>query len=101
MTVENMPDERLIIFYENIRQQVDADRPHAQKLTSVPTVRRYAEQLPGELTTPRRSFGPSYPMIRSDRQPVRGGHMSDRSEAIRRLVEIRRKPKRNRDSAAC
>ena len=67
MTVENMPDERLIIFYENIRQQVDADRPHAHKLTSGPTVRQYAEQLRGELTRRRLRHTPIvWPFVPDD-----------------------------------
>jgi hypothetical protein len=67
MTVENMPDERLISFYENIRQQVDADRPHAHKLTSGATVRQYAEQLRGELTRRRLSHTPIvWPFVPDD-----------------------------------
>jgi hypothetical protein len=44
-----MPDERLVIFYENIRKQADADRAHKHHFTSSPTIRLYAERLRGEM----------------------------------------------------
>ena len=69
MTVENMPDERLIRFYDNIRQQVEADRPHNHKLTSGPTVRQYAEQLRGELTRRRLKHTPiDWPFVPVDQK---------------------------------
>ena len=53
MGVESMPDERLINFYESIRQQADADRAHKHHLTSGPTVRQYADQLRAEMVRRR------------------------------------------------
>jgi hypothetical protein len=41
MSIENMPDERLVAFYENVRQQADADQGHKHKFMG-PTVRQYA-----------------------------------------------------------
>jgi hypothetical protein len=49
MSVENMPDERLVYFNEDIRKQVEADRPFKHKLTSGPTVRQYADRLRDEI----------------------------------------------------
>jgi hypothetical protein len=69
MGVENMPDDRLIRFYDNIRQQVDADRPHAHKLTSGPTVRQYAEQLRSELVRRRLKHTPiDWPFVPDDQR---------------------------------
>jgi hypothetical protein len=58
MSVENMPDERLRCFYENIRQQVVADRPFQHKLTSDPTVRQYADRLRDEILRRRLKHDP-------------------------------------------
>jgi len=44
-----MPDERLAIFYENIRKQADADREHKHHFINSPTIRQYAERLRGEM----------------------------------------------------
>ena len=100
MTIENMPDDGSLFSTRTLDSRLTPiDRTRTNRHLGLQFV-SMTEQLRGELTT-RRLFGPSYPMIRSGRQPVRGGHMSDRSEPIGRLVEIRRKPKRNRDSAAC
>jgi hypothetical protein len=49
MSIEDMPDERLVYFYEDIRKQVEADRPFKHKLTSGPTVRQYADRLRDEI----------------------------------------------------
>jgi hypothetical protein len=69
MTVENMLDDRLIRFYDNIRQQVEADRPHKHKLTSGSTVRQYAEQLRGELTRRRLNHTPiDWPFVADDQE---------------------------------
>jgi hypothetical protein len=47
MSVEQMPDERLAHFYENIRQQVEADRAYKHQFMANPTVRQYADKLRG------------------------------------------------------
>ena len=45
MSVENIPDDRLKTYYENIWQQVEADRAHNYHFTSGPVVREYADKL--------------------------------------------------------
>ena len=44
-----MPDQRLIHYYENIRQQAEADRAHKHHFTSAPTIRDYADRLRNEM----------------------------------------------------
>jgi hypothetical protein len=48
-----MPDERVKIFYENIRQQVEAERGLKYRLMSSHSIRQYADQLRDELITRR------------------------------------------------
>jgi hypothetical protein len=57
MSIENMPDERLITFYENIREQADADRAHKHRFMG-PTVRQYADRLRGEMVKRRLQHSP-------------------------------------------
>jgi hypothetical protein len=64
MAVENMPDERLLCFYENIRQQVEADRPHRQ-FVSMPN--SYEAKFSDDDSITRRSTGHSCRTIRNDR----------------------------------
>ena len=49
MSVEDMPDERLVRYYENVRQQVEADRAGNYKFMMNPTVQQYADQLQSEM----------------------------------------------------
>ena len=49
MSVEDMPDERLVRYYENVRQQVEADRARNHKFMMNPTVQQYADQLQSEM----------------------------------------------------
>lgn len=58
MDVERMPDERLTHFYDNIRQQVDADRAYKHQFTASPTVRQYADQLRSEMVRRRLKHAP-------------------------------------------
>ena len=58
MSVERMPDERLTHFYENIRQQVEADRAHKHQFTANQTVRQYADQLRSEMVKRRLKHSP-------------------------------------------
>jgi hypothetical protein len=58
MSVEHMPDERLARFYENIRQQVDADRANKHQFTAGPTVRQYADTLRSEMVKRRLNHQP-------------------------------------------
>jgi hypothetical protein len=58
MSVEHMPDERLARFYENIRQQVEADRGKKHQFTAGPTVRQYADGLRSEMIKRRLRHSP-------------------------------------------
>jgi hypothetical protein len=58
MSIEQMPDERLAHFYENIRQQVEADRGKRHQFTAGPTVRQYAEGLRSEMIKRRLTHSP-------------------------------------------
>jgi hypothetical protein len=58
MSVERMPDERLALFYENVRRQVDADRGNKHQFVTGPTVRQYAEMLRGEMIKRRLKHAP-------------------------------------------
>ena len=58
MSIERMPDERLTLFYENIRQQVEADRAHKHQFMANPTVRQYADQLRSEMIKRRLNHSP-------------------------------------------
>jgi hypothetical protein len=58
MSVERMPDESLVGYYENIRQQVEADRAHKHQLTGGPTVRQYVDSLRDEMIRRRLQHSP-------------------------------------------
>jgi len=58
MSVERMPDERLIRFYDNIRQQVDTDRACKHRFMANPTVRQGADQLRSEIVKRRLTHSP-------------------------------------------
>jgi len=61
-----MPDDRLIHFYENIRQQAEADRAHKHHFTAGPTVRQYAEKLRDEMIKRRLQHSPiDWPSVRT------------------------------------
>jgi hypothetical protein len=49
MGIENMPNERLLLFYESVRREVDLDRAEKQRFMGR-NVREYAESLRGEIT---------------------------------------------------
>jgi hypothetical protein len=49
MSVEDWPDARLVHYYENVRQQVEADRAGNYKFMMNPTVQQYADQLQNEM----------------------------------------------------
>jgi hypothetical protein len=55
---EKMPDQRLLAFYESIRQQAEADRPYKHRVTDGPTVRQYADQLRHEIIKRRLNHPP-------------------------------------------
>ena len=58
MSVEHMPDERLARYYENIRQQVEAERACKYKFMTNPTVHQYAHQLRSEMIKRRLKHSP-------------------------------------------
>jgi hypothetical protein len=58
MSFERMPDERVKIFYENIRQQVEAERGLKHRFMSGRSVRKYADQLRDELVKRRLQHTP-------------------------------------------
>ena len=58
MSVEHMPDERLTLFYENIRRQVEADRVYNHQFMAGRTVRDYADSLRNELIKRRLKHSP-------------------------------------------
>jgi hypothetical protein len=58
VSIENMPDERLVLFYEQVRQEVDADQKHRQHFVSGPTVRQYADKLRDEMVKRRLQHSP-------------------------------------------
>jgi hypothetical protein len=58
MSVENMPDDRIIHFYENIRQQVEADKANEHQFMTNPTVRQYADNLRSEIIKRRLKHSP-------------------------------------------
>src|SRR3954452_6089788 len=49
MSVEHMPDKRLVHYYESVRQQVEADRAGHHTFMMNPTVQQYADQLESEM----------------------------------------------------
>jgi hypothetical protein len=53
-----MPDESLSRYYENIRQQAEADRAHKHHFTAGPAVREYAERLRDEMIKRRLQHSP-------------------------------------------
>ncbi|MDP1868310.1 MAG: hypothetical protein Q8L13_18480 [Bradyrhizobium sp.] len=58
MSVEKMPDQRLIHYYENIRQQADADRALKFHFTAAPTIRDYADRRRNEMIRRRLQHRP-------------------------------------------
>jgi hypothetical protein len=58
MSVEGMPDQRLACYYDNIRQQVEAERACEYKFMTNPTVHQYADQLRSEMIKRRLKHSP-------------------------------------------
>ena len=58
MSLEKISDESVVRYYENIRQQADADRAHRRHFTASPTVRERAEQLREEMIKRRLQHSP-------------------------------------------
>jgi hypothetical protein len=57
MNYSQMKDERLVAFYENVRQQVLLDGDHSHRLVG-DGVRAYAEKLHEEMAKRRLKFVP-------------------------------------------
>jgi hypothetical protein len=57
MGCERMPDDRLVSFYDSIREQAEADRGQQYKFMG-PTVRQYADQLRDEMIKRRLTHRP-------------------------------------------
>src|SRR5260370_12998669 len=58
MSVEHMPDQRLARYYDNILQQVEAERACKYKFMTNPTVHQYADQLRSEMIKRRFKHSP-------------------------------------------
>ena len=58
MSFERTSDESLLRYYENIREQADADKTHQHHFTASPSVRERAEKLREEITKRRLRHSP-------------------------------------------
>ena len=58
MAIENLRDENLLRFYDNIREQVEADKRHKHKFAAGPAVKQHAEALRTEMTKRRLQHTP-------------------------------------------
>jgi hypothetical protein len=58
MAIENLRDENLLRFYDNIREQVEADKRHKHRFAAGHTVKEYAEAIRGEMTKRRLQHTP-------------------------------------------
>jgi hypothetical protein len=58
VNIENMPDDQLTLFYENVRQQEDADRQQKHHFIAGSTVRQYADRLRDEMVKRRSQHSP-------------------------------------------
>jgi hypothetical protein len=57
MSLQSLSDASVSALYENIRQQVEADRPSKHRFTAGEAVRQRAEELQAELI--RRKLNPT------------------------------------------
>jgi hypothetical protein len=58
MSLEKISDESVLLYYESIRQQAEADRPYKYHLTASPSVRERAEKLREEMERRRLRHSP-------------------------------------------
>ena len=58
MGIANLNDESILRLYDNIRNQVDADRGSKHKFASGPTVKQYATTLREEMVKRRLQHTP-------------------------------------------
>ena len=58
MDLDRISDESVTRYYENIRQQADADRKHKHHFTASPSVRERAEKLREQMIKRRLQHSP-------------------------------------------
>jgi hypothetical protein len=58
MAIENLRDENLLRFYDGIRKQVEADKRSLHKFAAGQSVKKYAEDLRGEMIKRRLQHTP-------------------------------------------
>jgi hypothetical protein len=58
MSLEKIPDESVLLYYESIRQQADADRGYKYHLTASPSIRERAEKLREEMVRRKLQHSP-------------------------------------------
>jgi hypothetical protein len=58
MSLEKLSDESVTRYYENIRQQAEADRAHKHHFTASPTIRAHADKLREEMIRRRLQHSP-------------------------------------------
>jgi hypothetical protein len=71
MGVEDMSDEGLSRYYENVRKQVDADQGIKDRFMTGSSVKEYAERLRGEMIRRRLhhtpiDFSADHPMVKPE-----------------------------------
>jgi len=58
MGIDNLNDESILRLYDNVRNQIDADRSSQYKFTAGTSVKQYATILSEELTRRRLQHSP-------------------------------------------
>jgi hypothetical protein len=58
MSLKSLSDHSVTLLYENIKQQVEADRPHVYRPTDHPLVKQRAEDLRSEMMRRRLHHSP-------------------------------------------
>ena len=58
MSLESLSDHSVTLLYENIKQQVGADRPYKYRFTTTPLIKERAEELQNEMMRRRLPHSP-------------------------------------------
>jgi hypothetical protein len=58
MSLESLSDHSVTLLYENIRQQVEADRPYKYRFTTTPLIKERAKELRNEMMRRRLPHSP-------------------------------------------
>jgi 23S rRNA A2030 N6-methylase RlmJ len=58
MSLENLSDENVARYYDQIRRLADEDRAHKRHFTASPSIRERAERLRDEMTRRRLHHSP-------------------------------------------